>query len=357
MKSIIRLLPVATILFMGMLSCDEKDSLKEEKQSGPKIETISADKGTFTVASLSGRVSGLEGVTLDFECGIEYSTDESFRDEYSIRQKIDKKYTEDSYSITVYGIQPGKKYYYRAYYINQKLIYYGDVKTFTFEWTTSEIEKSRGPVDLGLKVKWATYNVGATCPWDYGDYFAWGETEPYYEAGYAQVDTLAHWKNGKSDGYSWSSYKYCNGSYNTTTKYCNNSSFGNNGFTDSNTTLDPGDDVAHVVWGGSWRMPTNEEFTELLNNCTWTQTTQNGVNGYLVTSNKSGYTDSSIFLPSAGSRYGTSLYNVDSVGGYWSSSLVTDYPSEAWNLLFSSDVRSTYCYDRFIGRSVRPVCP
>ncbi|MBO7112331.1 MAG: hypothetical protein J6V75_00065, partial [Bacteroidaceae bacterium] len=127
-------------------------------------------------------------------------------------------------------------------------------------------------VDLGLSVKWATCNVGASKPEEYGDYYAWGETEP-------------------KTTYDWSTYKWCKGSSATMTKYCNNSSYGNNGFTDTKTTLDPEDDVAHVKWGGNWRMPTISEFEDLINNCTWTWTTQNGVNGYKVTSKKSGYTD------------------------------------------------------------------
>ena len=193
-------------------------------------------------------------------------------------------------------------------------------------------------VDLGLSVKWATFNVGATAPVEYGDYFAWGETEP------------------KTD-YSWSTYKYCNGSYNTLTKYCNNSRYGNNGFTDTKTTLDPDDDVAHVKWGGDWRMPTKDEFTELLNNCTWTWTTLNDVKGYRVTSKKSGYTDRSIFLPAAGYRDDAGLDGVGSYGYYWSSSLDTDGPDSAWGVYFYSDFHSTYYNFRYYGQSVRPVCP
>ena len=214
-------------------------------------------------------------------------------------------------------------------------------------------------VDLGLSVKWATFNVGATAPHEYGDYFAWGETEPYYEAGYAQESPQVHWKDGKSSGYAWSNYKYCNGSETTLTKYCNISSNGYNGFTDTKTTLVlQEDDVARVVWGGNWRMPTYNQLIELRDNCTWTWTTRNGVNGYLVSSKKSGYTDRSIFLPAAGHCDGTGLDNVGSWGNYWSRSLHTDYPSFAWELDFRSSnqlIMSTG--DRYCGLSVRPVCP
>ena len=193
-------------------------------------------------------------------------------------------------------------------------------------------------VDLGLSVKWATFNVGATKPEEYGDYYAWGETDP------------------KTD-YSWSTYKWCNGSSTTLTKYCNNSSYGNNGFTDTKTTLDPDDDVAHVKWGGDWRMPTLGEFGELLRNCTLTWITLNGVEGYRVTSNKSGYTDRSIFLPAAGYRGDTDLRYVGSHGLYWSSSLYTGRPNNAWYVDFSSGLYNSGSKDRYRGQSVRPVCP
>ena len=194
-------------------------------------------------------------------------------------------------------------------------------------------------VDLGLSVKWATCNVGAEKPEDYGDYYAWGETVT-------------------KSTYDWHTYKYCDGSVlGIVTKYCNDSSRRNNGFTDSRTTLEMSDDVVHQKWGGNWRMPKQTEFNELINNCTWTWTTLNGIKGYRVTSNKSGYTDRWIFLPAAGRRSNTGLYDVGSYGGYWSSSLYTSYPSDALKLSFNS---GSHCMDiesRYEGLSVRPVCP
>ena len=186
-------------------------------------------------------------------------------------------------------------------------------------------------VDLGLPsgLKWATMNVGASKPEEYGDYFAWGETQP------------------KTD-YSWSTYKWCNGSEKTQTKYNTKSSYGT---VDSNTVLDPEDDAAHVNWGGSWRMPTDAEWTELRTQCTWTWTTQNGVNGRLVT----GPNGKSIFLPAAGGRRGTDLIDAGSWGSYWSSSLTTDYPDYAWRVGFDSDYVYRYYYYRYYGFSVRPV--
>ena len=189
-------------------------------------------------------------------------------------------------------------------------------------------------VDLGLSVKWATCNVGATKPEEYGDYFAWGETQP-------------------KSTYDWSTYKWCRGSYDTQTKYCTNSSYGT---VDNKTTLELSDDAARANWGGSWRMPTDAELTELREQCTWTWTTQNGVYGYKVTSKKSGYTNKSIFLPAAGYRNDSSILGAGSYGYYWSSSLRTDYPRSAWYVDFDSGGVYRSNGTRRYGFSVRPVC-
>ena len=104
-------------------------------------------------------------------------------------------------------------------------------------------------------------------------------------------------------------------------------------------------------------MPTDAELTELREQCTWTWTTQNGVNGYKVTSKKSGYTNKSIFLPAAGCRYDSSLYYAGSDGYYWSSSLYAGNPNGAWGVLFTSSIVGRYDDGRNCGQSVRPVCP
>ena len=189
-------------------------------------------------------------------------------------------------------------------------------------------------VDLGLPsgLKWAVCNVGANSPEEYGGFYAWGETE-------------------EKSNYEWSTYKWCNGSENSMTKYCTNSSYGT---VDNKTVLDPEDDVAHVKWGGSWRMPTKAELEELYNNCTWTWTAQNGVNGYRVT----GPNGNSIFLPAAGYRYnyGTDVHNRGYYGIYWSSSLNSDYSYRAY-YLNSRDSGCDWGYSlpRYYGHSVRPV--
>ena len=185
-------------------------------------------------------------------------------------------------------------------------------------------------VDLGLSVKWACCNVGAESPEEYGGYYAWGETE-------------------EKDCYDWSTYKWYNGSYDTMTKYCTNSSYGT---VDNKTVLDPEDDVAHVKWGDGWRMPTKDEIKELVNKCSWEWTTVNGVNGQKVT----GPNGNSIFLPAAGYRYGTVLYGRGSFGYYWSGTLYESNSYYAYYLDFDSGGRDWYYYDfRSNGRTVRPV--
>lgn len=193
-------------------------------------------------------------------------------------------------------------------------------------------------VDLGLSVKWATFNVGATAPEEIGDYFAWGEAET-------------------KSNYTPSTYKFLDSSSSSLIKYNYN--------TDEKTTLEPGDDVVHIKWGGEWRMPTEAEFTELKNNCSWEWTTQNGVKGYKVTSNKSGYTNHSIFLPAAGYYDDSTIRNNGSngyyFGYYWSSSLNDEVSRNAWCLFFNTVNMpfnyGSYPYARYFGLTVRPVCP
>ena len=187
-------------------------------------------------------------------------------------------------------------------------------------------------VDLGLPsgIKWATCNVGASRPEHYGGYYAWGETET-------------------KSNYAWeTTYKWCNGSENTMTKYCTDSSYGT---VDNKTVLEPEDDVAHVQWGGSWRMPTHAEQQELIDECTWDWTTLNGINGYKVT----GLNGKSISLPAAGCRFGTNVKERGTDGYYWSSSLDSDYSDCAYYLSFNSSGYICYNIYRYYGRSVRPV--
>ena len=167
---------------------------------------------------------------------------------------------------------------------------------------TITVKSKMKAIDLGLTVKWAECNLGAEKPEDYGDYFAWGETET------------------KSD-YSWSTYKFGTSSSGPFSKYNTDNTYGT---VDNKTVLDPEDDVAHVILGGSWRMPTTAEQDDLRTKCTWTW--DDVKKGYTVT----GPNGNSIFLPAAGGRYDDTLGEVGSSSFYWSSSLNTDYPNRAW---------------------------
>ena len=221
----------------------------------------------------------------------------------------------------------------------------------TYEGTSVFVPQA---VDLGLPsgLRWATCNVGATTPEEYGDYFAWGETEPQYSS----LDPLT-WKDGKSSGYTWVNYKFRTIGEDIMdarglSKYNTNSNLGT---IDNKTTLEMADDAASANWGDGWRMPTDEEWTELRTKCTWTWTSQNGVDGYLVT----GTNGNSIFLPAAG-QYLDGIYaNSDPslYGYYWSSYLYLDGDLSVYACYVyfdSASVRGSGC-ERYFGQSVRPV--
>ena len=212
-------------------------------------------------------------------------------------------------------------------------------------------------VDLGLSVQWANMNLGAEKESDYGDYFAWGESEPYYSS----IGDPMTWKEGKSAGYvsGWGSYKFHDGS--SFTKY--------NG--SDKSTLDPEDDAVAQIWGGGWRMPTKAELEELfktspyysgedkINGYTWTwyDGTNNkyndyGTAGWAVVNNAN---HAAIFLPAAGECYSTSLRYQGSQGLYWSSSLAESDTQRAWSLNFKSSSVETDDDGRFRGYTIRPV--
>ena len=180
-------------------------------------------------------------------------------------------------------------------------------------------------VDLGLSVKWATKNVGASSPSDYGGYYAWGETRTKdnydWETCFDCLD---------DEGKSWGTYKI-----------------------GGQTRIAPGSghDTARENWGSTWRMPTIAELEELCNKCTWTWTSQGGHEGYKVT----GPNGNSIFLPAAGWRSGTDRLFVGVDGYYWSSTLGSSYSRCARDLFFGSSRHYTDYDNRRYGRSVRPV--
>lgn len=183
-------------------------------------------------------------------------------------------------------------------------------------------------IDIGLSVRWADFNVGATKPEEYGGYYAWGEIE-------------------EKDTYTWDNYKWCIGSSNTITKYCTSSRYG---YVDNKTVLDLEDDVANMEWGGNWRIPTEDELDELIIKCNWVKTTLNGVNGYKVI----GPNGNSIFFPAAGYDGGTSK---GEIGYIWTSTLWNSHAGISKSFSINYEIiRLTEFYERSSGFSVRPVC-
>ena len=192
-------------------------------------------------------------------------------------------------------------------------------------------------VDLGLSVKWATCNVGANSPEEYGDYFAWGEikTKGLYDS-----------------KYKWATKEDCQmlDSICFVSKYCTNEI---EGIVDNKIVLEFSDDAANANWGGDWRIPTKEEFVELINNCTWVWKLKNGVRGYEII----GVNANSIFLPATGVCLYAEYMGLGECGYYWTSSLFDLSSSCAYGLSFKSDLIQTYYYLRDMGMFVRPVLP
>ena len=216
-----------------------------------------------------------------------------------------------------------------------------------------EIDETHDYIDLGLPsgTLWATTNIGARLPEEPGDYFAWGETVPYNEDDMSNDKNFVNTGSYTKSNFSWETYKWCNGTARTLTKYCTDSTFGYNGFVDCKTELDPEDDAAYVNWGPSWRMPSKEQRDELIAECTWTWTAMNGVNGQLVI----GPNGNALFLPAA--NYGDleiKLGNKGSFGNYWFRTLSPSETHWAFVLHFSSDLFTGYGY-RCSGYSVRAV--
>ena len=242
------------------------------------------------------------------------------------------------FTCNITGLQADRTYYARAYATNAAGTAYSSQKTVKVLSTTlsnpTGIENGHGYVDLGLSVKWATCNIGATQPEHYGDYYAWGETQT-------------------KDTYNWTTYQWCNSADTMLTKYCASTKYGT---VDYLTTLERTDDAA-ALWGENWHMPTEEEWEELRTQCTWHWITINNVSGYKII----GKNGNSIFLPAAGYRINNKVQGLNSQGSYWFNILYTDLPRYAQDISF--EFKSTNSpsvvvgYNgRYCGLPIRPVC-
>ena len=295
-------------LVMVLVSC---------KPEQPVVTTAEVTNITVNSATCGGEVTfdGNDSVTAR---GICWSTSQTPTIE-------DNKTTDGSgvgsFTSNLSNLEHNTTYYVRAYATNEVGTFYGEEVSFTTLERT--FENGHEYVDLGLSVKWATCNVGASKPEDYGNYYAWGETSTKETYDYDNCPTY---------GLSISKLQ-------------------SQGYIDSEGNLTSQYDAATANWGGDWRMPTDDEFGELYRSCTWTWTTQNGVNGY----NVKGPSGNSIFLPAAGYRYGSSLYYAGSYGNYWSSTPNESISDYADILYFSSDCHGVHYDNRYDSASVRPV--
>ena len=353
----------AIVLLFAFVACTPENSNNGKNggnQNDPEELTITGE--ALDVTDYSATLTGFANLPFelgDAEVGIMYDKAQSFEGAKKlVATGLDGN---NMFTVTATGLEPSTTYFFKSYIQNGMAVKYGAVKSFT----TMESTIPAGAVDLGIvmtradgttyKLYWAQSNLSTSglCanPEDYGDYYAWGETEPYYTEGHSQDSPCSSWRsrtNPSITGYDWASYKWYNGSSTTLTKYNTNSSYGT---VDNKTVLDSEDDVAHVKLGGKWRMPTYEEWTALRTQCTWTWTTQNGINGRLVTASNG----NSIFLPAAGYRHNPFLSRAGSYGYYWSSSIDTDYPDTACGVDFGSNSVGRNSSSRFFGQSVRPV--
>ena len=215
-------------------------------------------------------------------------------------------------------------------FLSKNIILYAQWDTKKPQWGMSNGYKW---VDLGLSVKWASHNIGALIPEDYGDYFAWGEVY-------------------SKDDYTWATYQYGGTAPNTLLKYALN--YAHTGsYTDGKAVLDACDDAAKINWEGEWRTPNTSEWNELHSECIWTWTTQNNINGYKITATNGNH----IFLPAAGYFNGASHYYADIQGYYWSSNLNESVQLTSYYMYLDANNRIRKDISRGYGLSIRPVCP
>lgn len=274
----------------------------------PTVTTTIVTNVTSTTATSGGNVTDDGGATVTAR-GVCWST--------SPDPTIDDNKTTDgngmgAFTSQLTNLTHSTTYYIRAYATNSEGTSYGEQKYFS---TLSDgMINGHQYVDLGLSsgLKWATCNVGADSPEDYGNYYAWGETET--KAEYTQGNSVTHGQQL-------------------------NDISGNAQY-----------DAATANWGGSWRTPTKDEIRELIYNCNWTPETQNGVDGFKVTGNNGNY----IFIPASGYRDGSSLY-IYGECYYWSST-PRQYGVEFANILYSdTEFQSEDVNYRYRGLTIRPV--
>lgn len=299
-----------TVLFLlipAMSSCIE--IIPEGEM--PSVSTTEASNIYYTSAVAEGTVTFPEHAK---EVGVMFGTDEN--DMKFVKGTV----SEGKISVQLNNLKEGTMYYYAAAARVGRKEIIGKNKDFT--------TFVNGPVDLGLPsgIKWASANLGAEYPTQYGDYYAWGEVRTKQQ-------------------YDWTTYLMCKGTSTSITKYCNQ---------DKKWTLDSVDDAASCILGGSWRIPTQGEWAELQENCALREIRVNGVKGIKVYNKTTMNEDVFIFLPYAGTMEKRELVLAGIYGDYWTSDLYSEV--SAYVIRPYSNVLQRTSLSRCIGRSIRPVC-
>ncbi len=297
-------------------------------QIDASVTTSEAESIGYSTVTLHGNVSVNSTQPLSKRAYFLYSESASTLETLKAHNSITEAELSDNgtFKMSFTNLKNGTTYFFASCVEVYDTMFYGEVRSFTLK------NLPEGGVDLGLSVCWSENNLGANYSYEYGDYFAWGETS-----------TKAT--------YNWANYKWCviEGNYKLT-KYNTKTS---NGTVDNKTILEIEDDVAHKYLGDDWHIPSVEDWEELRTMCKWTWKTRGGVNGYLVTSN---ITQKSIFIPVAGYKTENTSDYVGYRGFYFLSSISTDYPDAAYTMSFSYDrVEKEYIMNRFIGKPLRTV--
>lgn len=322
-------------LMMCLVACDRQggevlDGMGNEKDHQATVTSLPATDITSSSAVLNGSVSFDRLAYSSVEVGILFYTKKSYITAHAGQKLVCDSQKPGDFFFKMNGLSSKTTYYYQTYLIlNRSEIIYAEPTQFVT--MSNDKENGHDYIDLGLSVKWATVNMGTAELAGYGYYYAWGET------------------SAKSE-YSWSTYKWCNGTNKSMKKYCTSSSYG---FVDNDTILYPSDDAAHIYWAGKWRIPTIAEWDELFSQCTWGLVGQGDDYAYKVI----GPNGNTILLPVAGYRLGSEVQEAGVSGHYLSSSLYTNQPNCAWSIYLDSNGIKKGYHGRNLGFSIRPVCP
>lgn len=300
-----------------------------ENGQTPEVETYGAVTGavsniTYFNAEIYGKVNIPSVTSADLTFGVLYDTNSGVLFSTATHIQATVFDSELNFTVVVEGLEPETMYYYRSYIIQNGEVSYGEIKNFTTKTMPDAI-------DLGLSVLWHKQNLGSSFPEDYGGYYQWAGKEDIRDIS-IPISEL--------------NYPYCeNGrltKYNTQSKY---------GDVDGKTRLDMDDDIAHIKLGGKWRIPTYDEWHELMTECSWEKCKNKGVNGYMITSKKPGYTNIHIFLPACGGR-DNEYQGLGEYFYYWSSNVID---GKAYAFCAFAGERYRDLVYRCAGISIRPV--